>query len=158
MTANLFAAFSVEAYLDHLGAHRLRCWRGLERLPVESKLLLLLEDLEQKPDFSRRPFATFTEMVRFRNALAHGKTQNIEESSVQKLLIDERTRYPQADLETKCDQKTATRFREDAEAIMRELQTWAGLDTTFMFATGLSSSETSRIEEIRSEKRSKGKP
>ena len=131
--------------MNHLGAQRFRCWSGLERLPVESKLLLLLEELEQNPDFSRRPFATVKEMFRFRNALAHGRSEDIKETNEQKLLIDERARYPETDWETRCTLKTAMRFREGAEAIMRQLQTWAGLDTTLMFATGLGSSVVSEV-------------
>ena len=49
MTANAFAAFSLEAYLNHLGPRRFKCWEKLEHLPVESKLALLLEDLNQRP-------------------------------------------------------------------------------------------------------------
>lgn len=136
MTANVFAAFSLEAYLNHLGDLRFKCWEELERLPVESKLALLLEDLKQCPNFSSRPFQTVKAMFRFRNQLAHGRSEQVEETSIQKLLPGESPRYPQAKWEAQCTQQTATRFMEGARAVIVQLHEWAGLDTTLLFSLG----------------------
>lgn len=122
MTANLFSAFSLEAYLNDLGPKRFHCWRDIEYLPVESKLNLLLENLTQSPDFSRRPLGTWKEIFRFRDALAHGRSEQAKESSEQKLLPDESPRYPQVDWEAQCNRQTSVRFREDANAIIKHLQ------------------------------------
>jgi hypothetical protein len=136
MTANIFAAFSLEAYLNHLGPLRFQCWEELERLPVESKLALLLENLNQHPDFSRRPFQTVKDMFRFRNQLAHGRSEQIEETSIQKLFPGESPRYPQVKWEAQCTQQTAARFMEDARAVIVQLHEWAGLDTKLLFSLG----------------------
>jgi hypothetical protein len=136
MAVNIFAAFSLEAYLNHLGSRRFNCWEEIECLPVESKLVLLLENLSQRPDFSRRPFQTVKDMFQFRNKLAHGRTERVGKISAQKLLLDESPSYPQAKWETQCTQKTARRFIEDAEAVIVQLHEWAGLDTTLLFSLG----------------------
>jgi len=140
MTANMFAAFSVEAYLNHLGPRKFNCWEKLERLPVESKLVLLLEELKQQPDFSRRPFQTVKEMFKFRNQLAHGTTKRVPESgtesSMQNLLLGESPRYPQLEWENQCTQETAERFMEDAKAVIVQLHQWAGLNTTSLWSLG----------------------
>lgn len=136
MTANIFAAFSLEAYLNHLGPLRFKCWEELERLPVESKLALLLENVDQHPDFSRRPFQTVKDMFRFRNQLAHGRSEQIEETNIQKLFPGESPRYPQVKWEAQCTQQTAARFMEDARAVIVQLHEWAGLDTTLLFSFG----------------------
>jgi hypothetical protein len=136
MMANVFAAFSLEAYLNHLGPLRFKCWESLEHLSIESKLALLLEDLNQRPDFSRRPFQTVKDMFRFRNQMAYGKGERVEEISIQKLFPSESPRYPQVKWETQCTQNTATRFTEDAKAVILQLHTWAGLDTRLLFSLG----------------------
>lgn len=146
MTANLFAAFSLEAYLNDLGPRRFKCWAGLERLPVESKLTLLLENLNQSPDFSSRPFQTVKDMFRFRNQLVHGRSERVEETSIQRLLQDESPRYPQVKWEVQCTQKTAARFMEDAKAVIVRLQEWAGLDTKRLFSPGQSSAEFAPVD------------
>lgn len=136
MTANVFAAFSLEAYFNHLGSLRFKCWESLEHLSVESKLALLLEDLNQRPDFSRRPFQTVKDMFRFRNQMAHGKSERVEEISIQRLFPSESPRYPQVKWEAQCTQQTATRFMEDAKAVILQLHTWAGLDARLLFSLG----------------------
>jgi len=146
MTANVFAAFSLEAYLNHLGPRRFKCWEELERLPVESKLALLLEDLNQRPDFSNRPFQTVKDMFRFRNQLAHGRSERVEETSVQKLSPGESPHYPQVKWEAQCTQETAERFMEDARAVIVKLHEWAGLDTALLFSPGEGSAESATMD------------
>ena len=136
MTVNVFAAFSLEAYLNHLGPLRFKCWEELERLPIESKLALLLEDLNESPDFSSRPFQTVKDMLRFRNQLAHGRSERVEETSFQTLFPGESPRYPQTKWEAQCTQKTAARFLDDAQAVIVQLHEWAGLDATLLFSPG----------------------
>jgi len=136
MTANVLATFSLEAYLNHLGPRRFKCWEEIERLPVESKLTLLLENLKQRPDFSSRPFQTVKNMVRFRNQLAHGRSERVEEISDQKLFPGESPRYPQVKWETQCTQETAERFMGDAHAVIVQLHEWAGLNTRFLWSVG----------------------
>ena len=138
MMANVLAAFSLEAYLNHLGPQRFSCWKEL-RLPVASKLALLLDDLSQRPDFSRRPFQTVKDMFRFTNQLAHGSSKRVEEASVQKLFPGESPCYPQVEWETQCTQKTAERFIEDAQAVIVQLHEWAGLNTTLLWSLGAGS-------------------
>jgi len=136
MSANMFAALSVEAYLNHLGPIRFKCWASLERLAMESKLTLLLEDMGKSADFARRPFQTLKVMVSFRNALAHGKTETVEAETIQKLLPGQRPEYPYGDWERLCNQKDAGRFLDDSKAMIEQLHSWAGLDTRLLFSLG----------------------
>jgi len=136
MMANVLTAFSLEAYLNHLGPRRFNCWEKLESLPVASKLALLLENLSQQPDFSRRPFQTVKDMFWFRNQLAHGSSERVEETSVQKLFPGESACYPRVRWETQCTQETAERFIEDAKAVIVQLHEWAGLNTTLLWSLG----------------------
>lgn len=143
MTAAVFSAFSVEAYLNHLGPQRFKCWGELERLSVEAKLSLILEDLGERPDFSRRPFQTVKMLLRLRNQLAHGKTERVEEETIQSLFPGERPRYPAAKWETLCTQEHAERFREDSVAVIRQIDEWSGRANPFLFSLEEGSSTTS---------------
>ena len=149
MTAGVFAAFSLEAYLNHLGPRRFQCWDELERLSVEAKLSLILEDLKQQPDFSRRPFQTVRDVLRFRNQLALGRTQLVKETSIQKLLPRERPRYPELPWESQCTKEAAQRFASDVCAVISQLHTWAGLDGLSLFSPETGSRTVAPIEQAR---------
>jgi hypothetical protein len=146
MTVAVFSAFSLEAYLNHLGPERFQCWDGLERLSVEAKLSLILESLGKHPDFSRRPFQTVKTLLRLRNQLAHGKTQRLQEETIQTLSAGERPQYPTVTWEKLCTVREAERFREDSVAVIRRLDEWAGHSNPFLFSLEEGSSTRSPAE------------
>jgi hypothetical protein len=94
---NLFAAssmvssaFSIEAYLNHLGANLIEFWDTIERkLSPREKLDLLTMILRIQLDYGKRPFQTFAKMFAFRNALAYGRTESLTEDSLQVLSEDD---------------------------------------------------------------------
>jgi len=148
MTAAVFSAFSLEAYLNHLGSQRFKCWEKLERLSVEAKLSLILEDLGKTPDFSRRPFQTVKTLLRLRNQLAHGRTQRVEEETIQTLAPSERPRYPALNWEALCTEKKAKLFHEDSIAVIRQLDEWTGLsDPLLLFSLEEGTSTTCPIQD-----------
>jgi hypothetical protein len=146
MTAAVFSAFALEAYLNHLGPQRFKCWEELERLSLEAKLSLILEDLGKHPSFSRRPFQTIKVLLRLRNALAHGRTELVEEETIQHLLAGERPRYPAATWEKLCTERDAARFHEDSVAVIQQLDEWAGRSNPFLFSLEEGSSTRSPVE------------
>jgi hypothetical protein len=148
MTAGVFAAFSLEAYLNHLGPKRSKCWSGLERLSVGTKLELILEDLDHRPDFSSRPFQTMKDLLRFRNQVAHGKSERGLEDHYTEAFAGRETALSRAMVGAQCTQGAAQRFMEDVTAVITQLQTFAGLDTRFLFSPEEGSSIRSAIDQI----------
>ena len=69
-----FAAFSIEACLNHCGTRVSATWSEYERLSPRKKLFLL-NDLGRlpQPDISRRPWQSFTAIFDVRDDIAHGK-------------------------------------------------------------------------------------
>jgi hypothetical protein len=60
MTAILFSALCLEAYLNHLGAQKLDYWNVLkERLSPREKLDVLSRIIDYEIDYGHRPFQTF---------------------------------------------------------------------------------------------------
>ena len=76
MTAGLFSAFTIEAYLNHIGQIKVRSWDAVERkLGPREKLLLLQEMFSFKADLSKPPFQSLHTVLSLRNSIVHGKTE-----------------------------------------------------------------------------------
>jgi hypothetical protein len=77
MSSLLLTAFTLEAYLNHIGQRLFGTWPALEVLSPMSKLDVISEKLDLSFPRANRPRQTIEQLFRFRNALAHGKTEII---------------------------------------------------------------------------------
>lgn len=126
LTAMLMSSMMVEAVLNHVGAqifhasgeHHL--WTTVERSRPEDKLTVICERIGYSLDFSREPFQCFRPMFKFRNLIAHGKTEVI----VRQFLVDvdeypNILRHPEfmPEWEKQCTIDNAHRFFDAADAI-----------------------------------------
>ena len=114
LSSAVLTAFAFEAYLNHVGPSVISCWKKLERLSPQSKFELLCETLSVKfPDGPGiRPLQTISELLQFRNTLAHGRSEEI-------------TPKPELrDLNSKLDDYLGQRLLTD----------WEGLIQTDVFA------------------------
>ena len=147
MMAGVFAAFTVEGYLNHLGQERVRIWNILERkLGPQEKLLLLSDMLHLSVDTSIRPFQTLRDMMQLRDALAHGKTLTEKFEGLIDNPVDEEARYPQPKWKKLCNLDSVERMVEDAEKIVRHLCAELKLTRDPFECSG---SGSSKIEEIK---------
>lgn len=138
----LFTAFSLEAYLNHLGASELEYWTALKRkLSPREKLEVLSKAMGFEVDYGRRPFQTFGEVFRFRNSLVHAETEYL---SVEALEASES--IPLAKWEEKVTLETARRFHRDAKAMMVQLHSCSGIVEEPLFDTDIISAEARRTE------------
>lgn len=127
MMAGVFAAFTVEGYLNHLGLTRVQDWATLERkLGPREKLLLLRQLLKLSVDESRRPFQTLHTMLQLRDALAHGKTEKVTTDQVVKGQLSPEDHWPDPKWKKLCTLAKAKQMVEDAEAIIRDLNSQTG--------------------------------
>jgi len=74
MSSLLLTAFTLEAYLNHIGPKLFTSWTTLEVLPPLGKLDVVCEKLNLSFPAKQRPRQTIDELFRFRNLLTHGKT------------------------------------------------------------------------------------
>jgi hypothetical protein len=79
LSSIVLTAFAFEAYLNHVGPQVLSCWDRLERLSPDAKLQLLCETMKVSLPGTKgeRPLQTVTELLNFRNTLAHGRSETI---------------------------------------------------------------------------------
>jgi len=124
-----FSAFTVEAFLNHLGANSTTFWSSVEhKLSPLDKLEVLARLFALTPDFGRRPFQTLRQMFRFRDALAHGKTETVIKDSIQFLSEGEKPQMPATTWENEMTIENAQIYFEDTRAIWLILAKKIGID------------------------------
>src|SRR5207237_678151 len=108
-------------------------WTYLERLTPREKTEVAAERFGMKVDYGKRPWSVVTELFGFRNRMAHGKPELLEEATVEP--VDE-------DLDKKlgivlsthwerfCTEANAIRAREDVKAIAEGLHAAAKFDNS----------------------------
>ena len=146
MMAGVFAAFTVEAYLNHISPKYVADWIKVERTTTPMEKLLLLKNLPRfSIDLSKRPFGTLRSMLQLRNALAHGKTETVRRER-QGTKQPKRTElHPEPDWMTLCTLAKSKRFVEDAERMVLELQLQTGSSRNPFALLG---SSWSRVQEV----------
>jgi len=79
MTSEVFACFSIEAFLNHIGSIKISEWSLIERcLSPKEKLILIASRANKAIDFGKRPYQSLIELFTFRNFIVHGKTEIIQ--------------------------------------------------------------------------------
>lgn len=140
MGALLLSAFTFEAYLNHLGDRTLKFWSEIESIKVMEKYAVLCKHLNLSPDFSRRPNQTLSSLFRFRNAIAHGKSQILEETKEVSSQDEPYRHSPKAHWEEYCTLDNAKRAKDDISKVIEELHIAAGLgDYPFIHGVGTGS-------------------
>ena len=71
----VFMAFSIESYVNSIGAKKLEIWDEVERLPWKKKLVILHKLAGAKPQWDREPLQFAQEVFALRDRLAHGKPE-----------------------------------------------------------------------------------
>jgi hypothetical protein len=127
MSSLLLSAFTFEAYLNHMGEARIKFWKEIESIRVFEKFSVLCKELDYDADFSRRPCQTLKALIRFRNAIAHGKSEILEETDMSTAEEPFPKTSPKTSWEEYCIREHALRALEDVSSIMRALDRKAGL-------------------------------
>lgn len=128
MSSLLFSAFTFEAYLNHLGAKKISFWNEIESIRTMNKYEVLTKYLGIEPDYGRRPYQMIRDLIKFRNALAHGKSKILRYSNVVDASVEIEELAPREHWEEFCTLENAKNVRNDLKEIVIELNTAAGED------------------------------
>jgi hypothetical protein len=150
MGSLILTAFSLEAYLNHIGPKLFTCWKGLEPLSPEGKFDVICEKLGIELPKDQRPRQTIKGLLRFRNNLAHGKTVTIEEETsvdADEYFEEFFSQRPLATWEKYCTEGKALKAREDIEQVMRLIheKVCPGNDPLFGFGRCLASASLQQV-------------
>ncbi len=120
MSSIILSAFCMEAYLNHIGSELLPYWDDeiKKGLSIQNKLKIVCHHVNLVPDFSRRPFQSFKQIVKFRNLLAHAMTEKISEKGTQTIRNGERVKHPETWWEKQSRLQIAKRWLDDTKAII----------------------------------------
>jgi len=141
MASLIFTAFTLEAFLNHIGQSIFKCWNDLEQLSPLRKLNLITEKLGIKKDDSERPFQTVSELFKFRNNVAHGKTVSLKPKTKIVVMDDKFNQHlqesPQTPWQNYCTLKNTKRAREDVEEICGIIHKNSGISDDILFSFGM---------------------
>ena len=129
MTAILFCAFTLEAYLNFLGTEKLpSLWEQLERLTPETKLDLILHTIGHAVDKTAEPFSSFNPLFRVRNELVHGKTRSYTTERPQAFKDGKNPpTFPAPEWVQLCNVEKAKQLLNNTDCMIQDLQGRAGL-------------------------------
>jgi len=135
MTSLTFDAFTLEAYLNHIGSIRIKFWGALKRkLSPREKLDVIATDLGFTPDFSRRPWQTFQAIFRLRDLLVHAETETVAIEGEFSIESGDTVPLPLASWEEFMTIAHGERFLDDTKAMVTELAIKAGFPPEEIFA------------------------
>jgi hypothetical protein len=144
LSSIVLTAFTLEAYLNHVGARTFDCWKHLDRLSPLSKLELLCETLGVKFEDGpgARPLQTVAKLLDFRNTIAHGRSEEIKGKPEVRLADDRLDAYlgqqPLTSWERPIQNADfALRAREDVEAVLTKLQEARTDEKEYLFTFGM---------------------
>lgn len=131
MTSNMFCALTIEAHLNHVGSKVVPGWEIFERsLSIEKKLEVIALHTNFTVDFSREPFQLLSSVKRFRDTMAHGRTEEVDGHFADMNL------WPKPKWLEQCTLKTADSWFTATRAIVEFVHSAAGLgDKPFMYAS-----------------------
>lgn len=146
----LFSAFTHEAFLNTLGPKLISYWEELEYLNPTKKLKIIAETLNYKPDLSKRPYQTLKTLFVFRNAIAHGRDEQVLVDGKAVPMSASGAGYSQlveADWVAYCTTQNAKRAFEDVEEMARDLSDRAGVERMPNYPFGSPESSMLRVKE-----------
>ncbi len=152
MASLIFTTFTMEAFLNHIGQSIFKCWDDLERpLSPSAKHNLIAEKLGVDKDEGKRPYQTLTELFKFRNSIAHGKSVTLKVDNEIRLVDEASNKYMHEFLQTPweeyCTSENAKRALKDVEIIITELHKAAGITGDRPFTFGMQSSSATLLPE-----------
>jgi len=127
MSSLVFSAFTLEAYLNHLGERVIPYWPEVDKIQTLKKLKVLHSHLDMFYDPSSRPIQTVIQLFRFRNFMAHGRTESVS-ATLTELPADYSTKnLVETEWEEFCNEKEAKRALDDVQELAERLHKAAGL-------------------------------
>lgn len=146
----VFAAFTLEAFLNHIGETIFESWEELERLPPKAKLKVICEKLRIKPDFASMPWQIVPEIFGIRDKVAHGKNEILRDEQL--LSVDDYDEKMGEILRARWQEyatrENAERVREHLEKLCRNIWAETDFDEHALFRSGMQSGTATFLGEI----------
>ncbi len=126
----IFAAFTIEAYLNHIGEKLFPSWKEYLKkgLNSEAKLCLIADKIGLTINFGTAPFQSFRTAFRFRNAMAHSVTEDLSSEKSKHFLQVGSEYWPATEWEKLCNSNIAQKLYNDTEEIILIIEKKSGVE------------------------------
>jgi hypothetical protein len=133
ISALIFSAFMLEAYLNHLGRIKHPDWDKIERkYPKIKKFTRFAEEAGLTLSLNNRPYQSLVKLFTYRDSMAHGKTVTEEIYAEVESGLSISACIPRPEWQEFATVDTVEELLTDAIAIVRELHKASGyLDDPF---------------------------
>jgi hypothetical protein len=144
LSSILLTTFTLEAYFNHIGPKLFKSWDDLEALSPRAKLEVLMEKVGLDLPRGKNPIQMVDKLIRFRNALAHGKTHTLKpkpefhstSADIDKILWNR----PMTDWEKLCTPQFAADARKHVESLINKVHSAAQIEDEYPFVHGIGTS------------------
>ena len=141
LSSILLTTFTLEAYFNHIGPKLFKSWDNLESLSPRAKLEIIMEKAGLELPRGKDPIQMVDKLVRFRNALAHGRTHTLKpkdtlhstSANIDKILWNR----PMTDWEKLCTADFAAMARKQVESLVHKIHKAAKIKGEFPFIRGI---------------------
>ena len=146
----VFIAFTLEAFLNHIGQHIFSSWEDLEKLTPKAKVNIICEKLGIKVNYGVLPWQIIPEILGIRNKIAHGKSSLLKEEAV----IPHTDNYDEimhmillADWQKYTSRANAERAQTEIEKVLTEIFKKSGIKNERLFDLGIQTGEARFVED-----------
>ena len=134
-----FTAFTLEAFLNHIGEELFESWRDdLEQINVKGKIRIISDKVGLRVDYGETPWQVVPELVALRNKVAHGKNERLFEEVILPLnKYDEHLNlFLKSDWQEAATIVNAKRLRKLVRDLCLKIWTACGHSEVTLFAQG----------------------
>ncbi len=136
-----FVAFTLEAFLNHIGESLFKSWEDIEQLNVRGKINIITEKLKVEINYGVMPWQIVPELVAFRNKVAHGKNERLFEEVIlpQDKYDEYLNKFLKSDWQKTVTLANAEKFIKRVNNLCEIIWVAAGHDKATIFAHGIQS-------------------
>ena len=140
-----FVAFTLEAFLNHIGEELFKSWVDLEQLNVRGKINIIAERLNIDIDYGVVLWQIVPELVAFRNKVAHGKNERLFEDVIvpQDKYDDHLNKWLKSDWQKTATLEGSEKFVKHVEDLCVKIWEAGGHNRATIFTLGGQTGSTS---------------
>lgn len=145
----VFTAFTLEAFLNHVGEALFKSWPELEKLTPKGKIDVIAEKLGIAVNYGSMPWQIVPEIIGVRNKIAHGKNELLQDERMLTVdTYDEKMgEILRAPWQNYANQKSAERAREKVEEICKTIWAKTSFKEHELFRSGMQSGSAEFVAE-----------
>jgi hypothetical protein len=149
LSSIVFTAFTLEAFVNHIGENIFTSWDDLEKLSPKGKINIICDKLGIKVDYGILPWQIIPEIIGIRNKIAHGRNRLLKEETIiphNDAYEEVRHKFLLADWQKYATQENAERARAEIEKVLKIIFNKAGIEDENLFNFGMQVGEVRFIE------------